>query len=247
MILPPGIFCVLILICLAFRRYKTAGRLLLVTGALFYLASLPATLAWLGSFLQTNPSFPLTNHDSEAIVVLGGGHYINTPDYGGDTVNHLTLERLRYAARLQKQTGLPILVSGGVPFHGISSEAELMHAVLTREFKCKVQWVEANSRTTFENAQFSAGILKTMGIKKIALVTHTYHMPRALEAFQRSGLSVTPAPTIFFDLKPAAPTYTAWLPSANATYRNSLIIHELIGRLWYHIHYYRTIPETLWR
>jgi hypothetical protein len=34
-------------------------------------------------------------------------------EYGGDTLGRLTLERVRYGARVAKKTGLPVLVAGG--------------------------------------------------------------------------------------------------------------------------------------
>ncbi len=238
-VLPPGLFCTLILFCLIFHQQKFSAGLLLFTGVLIYLTALPATRSWLAGFLTTEPLVPYEKHKSQAIVVLGGGRHLDTPDFGGDTVNHLTLERLRYAAMIQKQTGLPILVSGGKPFQGDLSEAELMRDVLNREFLGQVNWIEANSRTTYENAQFSAPILKANGTHKIVLITHAYHMPRAMEAFQHAGFSVTPAATIFLDRMPETLPAIRWFPSISAAYWNNLMLHELVGRLWYHIRYYR--------
>ena len=59
------------------------------------------------------PSDPLTGTGAGAIVILSGGVYVNALEYGSDTVTALTLERLRYGARLHRQTGLPVLVTGG--------------------------------------------------------------------------------------------------------------------------------------
>jgi uncharacterized SAM-binding protein YcdF (DUF218 family) len=245
LLLPPGLFCTLILFCLIFHQQKFSAGLLLFTGVLIYLSALPATRSVLSSFLTTEPLIPYENHQSQAIVVIGGGRHMDTPDFGGDTVNHLTLERLRYAAIVQKQTGLPILVSGGKPFLGHLSEAELMRDILNKEFLGIVNWIESNSRTTYENAQFSAPILKANGIHKIVLVTHAYHMPRAMEAFQHAGFTVTPAATIFFDRAPNTPATIRWFPSISASYWNNLILHELFGRLWYQIRYYRKIPGRI--
>ena len=67
---------------------------------------------------------------ADAIVVLGGGTYPNAPEYGGDTVNEFTLVRLRYAARLARETGKPVLVTGGNPAGNRIPEGEQMKAVL---------------------------------------------------------------------------------------------------------------------
>ncbi len=242
-VLPPGLFSLLIFGCLAFQQHAFATGLLLATGVLVYLFSVPATQNWVIGLSKIRPWAPFADQKNQAIVVVGGGHHINTPDYGGDTVNHLTLERVRYAAIVQKQTGLPVLVSGGKSIQGTISEAELMRDILNREFQGQVEWIEAESRTTYENASFSARILKANGIHRIILVTHAYHMPRAMEAFQHAGLGVTPAATIFFNGGPDYPALSCWIPSFNAFYRNNLIVHELVGRLWYYLRYYSTRRE----
>ena len=240
LLLPPGLFSVLIFTCLLFQQQRFTQALLFITALALYLLSITATQKLLIRLIKIHPwaNLAQANQKNQAIVVLGGGHHANTPDYGGDTVNHLTLERLRYAAIVQKQTGLPLLVSGGESLRGAKPEAELMRDILIREFLSVVNWIEADSHTTYENAQYSARILKQNNIHEIILVTHAYHMPRAMEAFQRAGLAVTPAATIFIDWMPASPKINRWLPSFHAFYWNNLIIYELAGRLWYHVHYY---------
>ena len=65
--------------------------------------------------LETPPaSAPLDNR-IQAIVVLGSSTYFNAPEYGGDTVSRLGLERIRYAAWLHRLSGKPILATGGSP------------------------------------------------------------------------------------------------------------------------------------
>jgi uncharacterized SAM-binding protein YcdF (DUF218 family) len=78
---------------------------------------------------------------AQAIVILGGGVRHEALEYGGHTLGRLTLERTRYGARVAKQTGLPVLVSGGAPSGGIA-EAEVMRAALAEEFGVPVRWVE---------------------------------------------------------------------------------------------------------
>jgi len=135
---------------------------------------------------------------ADAIVVLGGGTYFNAPEYGGiDTVGDGSLLRLRYAARLQRETGKPILVTGGKPLGNASSEAQQMKAVLEKEFNVPVQWAEDASDNTLENARYSYQLLQKTGIKRIYLVTHAWHMPRSAMAFQAAGFEVIPAPTAF--------------------------------------------------
>jgi uncharacterized SAM-binding protein YcdF (DUF218 family) len=170
---------------------------------------------------------------ADAIVVLGGGTYFHAPEYGGDTVGKETLERLRFAAKLQRETGKPILVTGGAPLGNITSEAAQMKQVLEHEFNVPVQWAEVASDNTLENAQLSRKLLKQAGISRIYLVTHAWHMPRAVLSFQASGFQVIPAPTGYTtryqnDL-------LAFLPNATALRDSRIFMHELIGMFWYQL------------
>ena len=90
-----------------------------------------------------------------AIVVLSGGWRAGAREYGGETVSEATLVRLRYGARLQRETGLPLLVSGGGVFGDSTPEAHLGRDVLEDEFGVPVRWLEDHSRTTAENARVS--------------------------------------------------------------------------------------------
>jgi len=128
------------------------------------------------------------------VVILGGGVRRNAPEYGGDTLATLTLERVRYGARVARLTGLPVLVSGGAVLSG-QPEAMLMAASLQREFGVPVKWVEALSRTTHENAVRSAEVLKREGIDRVVLVTHVFDTRRAVAEFEGQGIGVVVAPT----------------------------------------------------
>jgi uncharacterized SAM-binding protein YcdF (DUF218 family) len=170
----------------------------------------------------------------DAIVVLGSGRYAEAPEYGAeDTVNALGLERLRYAAFLQRKTGLPILVSGGAPGGEDTAEAAHMQAVLSTDFHANVKWVEIESRTTMENARYSQLLLAAAKIQHVYLVTHAWHMRRAALAFESVGIKVTPAPTGFHTLGRTAREYSAYLPSASGIYSTSVALHEYLGYIWY--------------
>lgn len=170
---------------------------------------------------------------AQAIVVLGGGRLRNAPEYGGQDIPLATvLARLRYAVRLHRQTGLPMLVTGGSPEGRANSEAELMARVLRDDFKVPPRWVESESDNTAQNAQYSAAILREAGVKHILLVTDALHMPRAERVFARAGLSVTAAPTSFRG--DDALIVADFIPgkALDASYR---AMHEWIGLLWYRV------------
>ena len=118
-------------------------------------------------------------------MILGGG-VRRAPEWGGDTMNRLTLERVRFGARVARLTGLPVLVSGGSTY-GATPEAALMRDALRDEFGIEVRWVEDASRTTAENAARTASILRANGISRVVLVTHSFDVPRAACGVRSAG------------------------------------------------------------
>ncbi len=221
-----------------FRHKIKQASALLFSIIILYLISTPIVAYYLAK--QVSPySTPDTQQISaaQALVVIGGGLVNHAPEYGaGSSVNSRTLTRLRYTAKLAKQTRLPILVSGGIVLSKQpQSEAELMADILEKEFSVPVKWQETNSRNTAENARNSYRILSQAGIKHIVLVTHAIHMSRATRQFQQAGFTVIPAPTAFLS-KPEMGILT-FLPSVFALETTTLAFHEYLGSLWYQLRY----------
>jgi uncharacterized SAM-binding protein YcdF (DUF218 family) len=160
-----------------------------------YLLATPVVASLLLLAVSETQSFdPARAAQAQAIVICGGG-IKSAPEYGGETLNILTLERTRHGARLARATGLPVLVSGGRPHLRSHSEAQLMRDALEREFGVPVRWVEEAARNTRENAQRSAAILRPAGVQRVVLVVHAFDVPRARAEFTAAGLEVLPAPT----------------------------------------------------
>lgn len=154
------------------------------------------------------------------------------------TVNSRTLERLRYAATLGRKTGLPILVSGGQVFkRNEPPESVLMAGVLEKEFNIAVRWQEGRSRNTAENALYSRILLQALNIDRIVLVTHAFHMSRALTEFKRVGFDVQPAPTGYLSTEENL-SLLSFIPSAQALTVSSFVFHEYLGLLWYRLRYH---------
>ncbi len=242
LILPPAILLVLAIFSL-FRHLKDRTRgigLAAICLIGLYLLCLPAVSVFLASLQQIYPALSKTqiqNTDTQAIVVLGGGTRPPAPEYDNRAALHeRVFVRLRYAVKIAKLTNLPILVSGGKVFGGkYPSEAELMQESLAQDFQYKANWLEEKSRNTAENAQFSYAELKKENIKKILLVTHALHMPRAVQQFRRVGFQVTPAPTAFISTENTS--VFNYIPSASALEVSSMALHELLGKLWYTLRY----------
>ncbi len=214
------------------RHAKTGKGLMIAAAVLLWLLSTPLLSSQLLAWLETQVS-PARDCVPQAIVVLGAGTRFNAPEYGGaDTVGVLALERLRYAVHLQRQTRLPILVTGGSPDGGKSSEAALMKAVLENDFRATVKWVEGAARNTRESAVFTRQLLQNDRIGAVHLVTHASHMPRAQGVFTRAGLCAVAAPT---GKGRGKITVLAFLPSASALLESHTVLHETIGILWYRL------------
>jgi uncharacterized SAM-binding protein YcdF (DUF218 family) len=235
-LLPPLNFLIVAVIGLWFWRKRPLLARILVSGslALLWLLSTPYCSDYLLLQLEGVPrTIDLKKQPADAIVVLGGGTYFYAPEYNGDTVNDASLQRLRYGAKLHRETNKPILVTGGKPLGNSLSEGEQMKQVLTQEFNTPVQWVEGESDTTLENARMSFKILKAAGITRIYLVTHAWHMPRSRKAFENAGFTVIPAPTAYTTRYQR--DLLSFLPNSSALHDSKIFMHEIIGIAWYRL------------
>jgi uncharacterized SAM-binding protein YcdF (DUF218 family) len=111
-----------------------------------------------------------------------------------------------------------------------------MADTLLRDYGVKAAWQEDRSRTTAENAIYSAEILGQAGIQRAVLVTHAWHMTRSRASFVAQELSVIPAPTAFYG-RTGGITWREFIPDASALRMSSFAIHEIVGRQWYALRY----------
>lgn len=225
---PAGPLLLAVLGLLLIRRWPRFGKALAWSGlALLWLLATPAvTKPMLAAIEDIPPLDPARAKGAQAIVVLGGGSYFTAPEYGGDTVSRWSLERIRYAARLRRETGLPLLVTGGAPLGGVP-EGRSMQAALERDFGVKVRWVEESSADTRENARLSAPLLREAGVRHVLLVTHAWHMRRAQAEFSAAGLETIAAPTGYETRGPL--TALDLLPGPGGLSTGRLALNEWLG------------------
>jgi uncharacterized SAM-binding protein YcdF (DUF218 family) len=136
-----------------------------------------------------------------AIVLLTGDHVYRAPA----------------AAALQRETGLPLIVSGrnaGYYFKALRSAGA--HNL----------WPESSSTNTEQNAAYSACLLASKRIDSVFVVTDEAHMPRALAWFGYYGVKATPAVS-----GPPWPGRSSnpWLPSRIGWSRSKAVVHEWMG------------------
>ncbi|MDB5810341.1 MAG: hypothetical protein JWN94_2463 [Betaproteobacteria bacterium] len=219
--------------CFVLTRRPRTGRALIVGGiGVVLLLSMPLVGGALLTGIEPPYADPL-EQSADAIVILGGGSYRNAPEYGHDTVNSASLERLRYGALIYKRSTKPILVTGGNPLGNATPEAAQMRAVLEEEWRIPVRWSEETSGNTFENARNSYTILNRAGIKRIYLITHAFHMPRSRRVFEAAGFTVIAAPTRFATAGPIRAS--DFLPSADGFLLSARFCHEGLGLVWYRL------------
>jgi uncharacterized SAM-binding protein YcdF (DUF218 family) len=231
---PASALIAFVLGALLARRWPRLGRTLQALGfAWLWLASTPLVAGMLIATLQRHPPLPASGAlpPADAIVVLSAEADVVGAEYGGAVVGALTMQRLRYGAALQRRTGLPMLVSGGVPARGVPSLAALMAAAATRELGVPVRWQEDRSSDTRENARGSAELLRRDGVRTVLLVSSAWHLPRAVAAFEATGLRVVAAPTGF--RAPVLATAEDFVPHWHGLRDTSLALHEYVGRLFY--------------
>lgn len=170
-----------------------------------------------------------------AIVVLGAGVEPFAPEYGVSSLQYPSLERLRYGLWLARETGAPVAFSGGVGWgqSDATPEARVAAKVAADDYRQPIRWVEDDSHDTRENAGRTIALLKPAGITHIVLVTHGYHMPRALRAFHEAvagtDIRIEPAP-IGLARRLESPTLE-WLPSARGFTLTRQVLREVFGKL----------------
>jgi uncharacterized SAM-binding protein YcdF (DUF218 family) len=181
-----------------------------------------------------------TSGPPAAIVILSAGQRLRVEygnEFGNQAPDGLSLERVRYGAFVARKTGLPVLVSGGSLDADKPALAKVLADMLRFDYGMEPKWMEDHSANTAENAMFSAKMLKEAGITHVLLVTHAWHMKRAVAAFSANGMTVTPAPTGFYLPGRKLPLASVLDPSVSGLLMSSYALHEIIGSLWYKVKY----------
>jgi uncharacterized SAM-binding protein YcdF (DUF218 family) len=217
------------------KNPKLARRIILSCVAVLWLISTNGFSVWLHNAVI--PEYPtvkaelLKEKSVQAVVVLGAGVVTGLP--GGDQqMSRTSLERLRLGAQLARQSGLPLVFSGGSGWGAKDttvSEAEVAESVLLNAFGMRLDFRESSSRDTQENAANSWELLSKQGITRIALVTHTNHMPRASAEFKSVGFTVIEASVG----QPTASSEAGlrWLPNASNLEVSQTVLRELLAGL----------------
>lgn len=239
LLLPPASLlpAALLGLLLVWRGWRRWGWTLLA-GSLMALTLLSCNgfALWLGERLVPQPAAvtpeQLRRAGVQAVVILGGGLQENVAEYGGTAQpSRESAERLRYGLWLARQLKLPVAFAGGVGWFTSGTqqvtEGEMARRHALEFHGMPIRWIDDRSRDTVENARLVAPLLAADGIQRIALVTHAWHMPRALAAFRGQPLQVQAAP--MGHLRPEGPSWSLWLPSVSGLRHSAIFLHEWLG------------------
>lgn len=254
LLLPPVPWLLLVLIgarLILWRRFL-GWLLILLSVMALWLGACSSVGEWMVRALMSSPP-PLSadrlgelkkaaaaGRPGVVVVMLGGGREAVAPEYGVASLVPASLERLRYGVWLSRETGASMLFSGGLGHASEpgTAEAEVAAEIAQREFLRPLRWVEAKSRDTRENAQYSTALLRELEASQVThlvLVTHGWHMPRALRAFKEAAAreqakwEIVPAPMGL--AAPVERPLLRWLPSSEGFQLVRSVLREKFG--WY--------------
>jgi len=236
-LMPPTVLiavCPLVaLVALVWRRIGVV--LMLIASTCLYLSALPVVSDQLSRTLETDVPDRADLTGAQAIVVLSAGAHLGDGKNKPDSLDGFSIERLASAARLYRMVKLPVAVTGGHIYGSTTALGSLMKEELEQNFGIPVKWSEEASRTTFENAEFTARLLKADHITSAIIVTHAWHLPRAIWSFEHVGIHAIPWPVAQPTIRPV--TVDDFLPNVRALARTFYYLHELIGLAYYRLRF----------
>ena len=229
---PPVLFITLSLVgaiaALLWRRFGIT--VVLVSTLCLFVAATPAFSSYLAYQLETQIPSDVGFTDAEAIVVLGAD--VRRGDgRNSDRIGPASLERLVLAVDAYRRLHLPIAVSGGRVADWHVAVAQLMKSALEEYFGIPVAWSEEVSRTTYENALYTARLLQREQINTVVVIAQAADLPRAIWSFERVGMHAIPWPAPRSSLRLDQAQY--FVPQSRAFEESFHVLHEMIGSLFY--------------
>lgn len=235
-LLPPGCFAVVLILALAIRqRYGRFGNgLLIATVLAFWAVATPLVgdaLIQQASIDRDRGALPKEN---AAIVILAGTFQATAS--GGEPAG-LTMARLARGVEVHRRTGLPILVTGGPMKHLDEPGARVMARTLRMTFGVTAAFIEPQARNTMEHGRRVAVMLADTGIDHVLVVSHRWHLKRAVHAFARTSLETVPVPVYPQSPRDRKITAQDLVPSFDGLTSSYYGLYEMLGLLWYRIGY----------
>jgi uncharacterized SAM-binding protein YcdF (DUF218 family) len=227
------VFFLLISILVQRRGPAVVGLLVLLVSAL------PLTADRLWEALEADyPYRPIESVEpADAVVVLSGGfEWLHTED---GVVYQWSDSSTRFFTGLDlleaRKAPLIIFTRGQNPWTNLPPVGDqLAKRAVTTGIQEDQILLTGTVTNTADEADEVRSLMDFVGMKRVILVTSSYHMPRAVMLFDRAGVETVPYPTDF--RHGGGPTdWRDWVPSAGGLHKTSEGVRELIGRLYYRV------------
>ncbi|MBA2078790.1 hypothetical protein PCA_09780 [Rhodanobacter sp. PCA2] len=233
------VLIVLVLLGLALRalKWRRMAAAALWAAVLLFLATGCGLLpTWLLNTLQgpyaQRPAIAWAPRN--AIVLLGAGA-VRAPDgtvkptlYANGRINEALAQ---YRDCKASGNDCKLEVSGGDALHSGESEAAVYGAVLEHlGVPAADLLLEPRSMNTWQNAQFSAPLLRDYGAQRVVLVSSASHLRRAMLYFTHFGIEATPVRGDWLTARPD------WWPQSWNFAMSDLALHEYAGVLRYRLY-----------
>jgi uncharacterized SAM-binding protein YcdF (DUF218 family) len=237
---PVPLGCLALLGIVLFYHRRWARKALLAVLVLFYGLSVPYTANQVMHWLEVPRVDAKTLRPPyDAVIVLSGMLHVQSAQQGYIEFTEAADRILAGILFVQQGLGKTLLMSGGSGdlFDQRTSGARLLKVfALQLGLSDDQLLVEAHSRNTYENAMYTANMLRAHQLHHTLLITSASHMRRAVAVFHRQG--------IFPDIYPVDYRATdivtpfSFIPSALGLQKVTAVLHELIGLLAYRVQGY---------
>lgn len=231
--------CLAGVLALTLKRRRAAIRLWLFgTAMLLVFGYSPLGNVLLLGLSERFPPYHDDGRAPDGIIILGGAIDSETSAARGTVELDASAERIlamlelakRYpSARIVFSGGSATLLQTAVP------EAPIARQLLQRfDLDNGRVVLDADSRTTLENAEFARRVAGDGSNGRWLLVTSAFHMPRSVGVFRAAGFDVTPYPVDWrtrgwIDAAMPFPRVSAGLA------RSDVAVHEWIGLVSYRL------------
>lgn len=182
------------------RRHPLFSRRLLLIATVFLAALAISPIGvWVLRPLETQfPAPQIGNQTVDGIIVLGGALDPEGSARAGTPVLNDAAERLTtFVALARAYPKARLVFSGGSgdPIHPLVREADQAKALFSSLGLAPERVMyERDSRNTYENALYSKKLAQPAAGQNWLLITSAWHMPRAVDCFEKAGWRVIPYP-----------------------------------------------------
>jgi len=213
-------------VCLLLRRRKAAIVLAVFAVGWSLTWSIPQASDWLRGHLEFH--YPKVNEETlpkaDAIVILGGGQYYGWLKKQNIRLDDLESSRVAAGARAWLAGRAPVIILTGGKTGRISEAQRMAEAINRLGVPDSALLLEERSRSTRDNALYTAALAKPRGVRTVLLVTSGLHMPRAVLVFREAGFHVVPVPVP--ERARRMTWLRSWLPSPSALWRSGRAMKE---------------------